>query len=321
MSQPIPSPSLIKPPALRRGDRVGIIAPASSFDRKLLDAGCAALRQMEYEPVFLENIFARELYFAGAVERRAREFHEMFARDDVQAILCARGGYGANYLLPHLDLDHIRRHPKIFIGYSDLTCLLTWLLDAAGLVTFHGPMAVKDFAAENGVDEISWLAATGGNPRWELASHHMFGLNPLLTGRAEGVLYGGCLSILVASLGTPYEAQTEGKLLFLEDVGVKPYQIDRMLMQMKLAGKLKDVKGIVFGEMMQCTQSPDQAYTLQEVVYRIVADLGVPVAYGMRSGHVSRENVTLPFGVRAALTVAQETVRLEILEAAVSART
>ena len=320
MSEPSPFPSLIKPPALRRGDRVGIVAPASSFDPMLLEAGCAALRQMEYEPVFLENIFAHDLYFAGPVERRAREFQEMFARDDLQAVLCARGGYGANYLLPHLDLDVVRRNPKIFVGYSDLTCLLTWLLDAAGLVTFHGPMVSKDFAGEHGVDEVSWLAATGGNPCWELASHHMFGLNPLVPGRAEGVLYGGCLSILVASLGTPYEAQTEGKLLFLEDVGAKPYQIDRMLMQMKLAGKLKDVKGILFGEMMQCVQSPEQTYTLQEVVYRIVGDLGVPVAYGMRSGHVSRENVTLPFGVRAALTVAQETVRLEILEAAVSGR-
>jgi muramoyltetrapeptide carboxypeptidase len=148
----------------------------------------------------------------------------------------------------------------------------------------------------------------------------MFGLNPLIPGQAKGPLYGGCLSILVASLGTPYEAKIEGKLLFLEDVAAKPYQIDRMLMQLKLSGKLKTVKGIVFGEMMECLQSPDQAYTLQEVVYRIVGDLGVPVAYGLRSGHVSRENVTLPFGVEAALTVSDEAVRLEILEAAVVAK-
>jgi muramoyltetrapeptide carboxypeptidase len=317
---PQPSPSLIRPPALRRGARVGIVAPASNVDAKALEAGCAALRRMDYEPVFDEGILQQDLYFAGTVERRARELQGMFERDDVQAILCARGGYGANYLLPHLDADKIRSHPKIFVGYSDVTCLLTWLLDAAGLVTFHGPMVTKDFAGEHGIHETSWAAATGGNAHWELASHDMFGLNPLVPGRAEGVLYGGCLSILVASLGTPYEAQTEGKLLFLEDVNAKPYQIDRMLMQLKLAGKLKDVKGIVFGEMMQCVQSPDQTYTLQEVVHRIVGDLGVPVAYGLRSGHVSRENVTLPLGVRAAITVAQETVRLEILETAVSAR-
>ncbi len=313
--------SLIKPPALRPGARVGIIAPASNIDPKLLEAGCAALRRMDYEPVFDEGIVQQDLYFAGTVERRARELGEMFERDDVHAILCARGGYGANYLLPHIDVENIRQHPKIFVGYSDVTCLLTRLLDAAGLVTFHGPMVTKDFAGEHGIDEMSWLASTAGNTHWELASHHMFGLNPLVPGEAEGVLYGGCLSILVASLGTPYEAHTEGKLLFLEDVSAKPYQIDRMLMQMKMAGKLKDVKGIVFGEMMQCIQSPDQTYTLQEVVYRIVGDLGIPVAYGLRSGHVSCENATLPFGVRAALTVAKESVRLEILEAAVSAGT
>jgi muramoyltetrapeptide carboxypeptidase len=317
---PLP-PSIIKPPALRRGDRVGIVAPASNIDPKLLEAGIAALRRMEYEPVFNDGILKQDLYFAGTVERRARELQEMFERDDVQAILCARGGYGSNYLLPHIDVQEIRRHPKIFVGYSDITCLLTWLLDAGGLAGFHGPMLTKDFGGEHGVDEMSWQAATGGNQHWELASHHMFGLNPLVPGRAEGVFYGGCLSILVASLGTPFEAQTEGKLLFLEDVNTKPYQIDRMLMQLKLAGKLTEVKGIIFGEMMQCIQSPDQTYTLQEVVHRIVGELGIPVAYGLRSGHVSRDNVTLPLGVRAALTVAQESVRLEILEAAVSGRT
>ncbi len=296
------------------------MAPASYFKRSLFDSGCQALRRMQYEPVFLDSIFDRDLYFAGAAQRRARELEQMFTRDDVQAIVCVRGGYGANYLLPHLDLDVIRRHPKIFIGYSDVTCLLSWFLDAVGLVTFHGPMVTGDFAREHGINEMSWTAATAGAENWELASHQLFGLHPLVPGRGVGPLYGGCLSILVASLGTPYEAQTEGKLLFLEDVGAKPYQIDRMLMQMKLAGKFQDVRGIVFGEMMSCIQSPDQPYTLQEVVERIVADLGVPVAYGLRSGHVSRDNATLPLGVRAALTVAEDAVRLEFLESAVAAR-
>jgi len=121
-------------------------------------------------------------------------------------------------------------------------------------------------------------------------------------------------------LGTPYEVQTEGRLLFLEDIATKPYQIDRMLMQLKLAGKLKGVKGIIFGEMIQCMQSPEQGYTLQEVIARVVGDLGVPLASGLRSGHVSGENVTLPFGVRAALSVDEEQVRLEIIESAVAAR-
>ncbi|HET7185746.1 MAG TPA: LD-carboxypeptidase [Terriglobales bacterium] len=318
VTKPRPAPPLLKPPALRPGDRVGVIAPASYFKRELFDQGIAALRRKGYEPVFLDTIFDRDLYFAGSAERRARELEQMFSRDDVRALVCVRGGYGANYLLPHIDCDLIRKHPKIFCGYSDITCLLTWFHDAAGLVTFHGPMITGDFVRQHGINEMSWLAATGGNADWELASHQLFGFNAMIPGFGEGVLYGGCLSILVASLGTPYEAQTEGKLLFLEDIGAKPYQIDRMLMQLKYAGKFRDVKGIVLGEMMDCIQSPEQPYTLQEVVERIVGELNVPVAYGLRSGHVSRENATLPFGVRARLTVTTETVRLEFLESAVA---
>jgi muramoyltetrapeptide carboxypeptidase len=312
-------PELLKPPALRPGDHVGIIAPASNVNPAHLQAGIRRLEQLGYVPLHQPGILDQDLYFAGTVHRRLRELHEMFERDEIRAVICARGGYGANYLLPHLDLDLIGRHPKIFVGYSDITCLLTYLNDATGLVTFHGPMVAKDFAETDppGVDENSWRAALGGNSQWELASHAVFGLNPLVAGEGEGVLYGGCLSILVASLGTPYEAKTEGKLLFLEDIAAKPYQIDRMLTQLKLAGKLEGVRGIVFGELMHCVQSPDQGYTLQEVVFRIVEDLKVPVAYGLRSGHTSRENVTLPLGVRARLSVAHETVRLEIMESAV----
>ncbi len=310
---------LLKPPALRHGDRIGVIAPASNVDPAQLEAGLRRLQEMGYVPEHHPGIFGLDLYFAGNLERRLSEFHEMFQRDDIKAIVCARGGYGSNYLLPRIDLDLIRRHPKIFVGYSDVTCLLTYLLDATGLVTFHGPMVAKDFASidKSGVDERAWFEALHGNPTWELASHSMYSLNPLVMGQAEGILYGGCLSILVASLGTPFEARTEGKLLFLEDIAAKPYQIDRMLMQLKLAGKLKGVQGIVFGEMMYCTQSPDQEYALQEVVLRVLSDLDVPVAYGLRSGHVSRENAVLPFGLRARLSVSKEIVRLEILEPAV----
>jgi len=139
----------------------------------------------------------------------------------------------------------------------------------------------------------------------------------LVEGEVEGTLYGGCLSILVASLGTPYQIKTAGTILFLEDLAAKPYQIDRMLMQLKLAGLFGEVKGIVFGEMLDCMQTANQGYTLEEVVMRIVGDLGVPVAYGVRSGHVTGGNITLPFGVRASLTVRQTSVRLGILESAV----
>jgi muramoyltetrapeptide carboxypeptidase len=296
---------------------VGIIAPSSNMNRADFEAGCEGLRRAGYRPFYFDSIFEKELYFAGSIDRRTRELEDMFIRDDVRAILCARGGYGANYLLESVDLEKIKAHPKIFIGYSDVTCLLTYFADAAGLVTFHGPMVAKDWNHEGGVNLASWQAALSGTSAWDIP------LNPevegLVDGDAEGTLYGGCLSILVASLGTPYTIKTAGTILFLEDLAAKPFQIDRMLMQLKLGGFLNEVRGIVFGEMLDCVQTATQGYTLQEVVKRIVGDLGVPVAYGVRSGHVTSGNMTLPFGVRARLKVSGGNVALKILEAAVTA--
>lgn len=310
--------SQTKPAALKRGDAIAIVALASNVKRDPIERGCETLRRMGYAPFFSASLFDQDLYFAGTLERRVRELTEMFEHDDVKAIVCARGGYGANYLLPAVDLDVVRKHPKIFVGYSDLTCLLTYFADAAGLVVFHGPMVNKDWSTEGGVDIASWQAAMNACATWQIETGAGSGVEALVAGKAEGILYGGCLSILTASLGTPYEIQTDGTILFLEDVAAKPYQIDRMLMQLKLAGKLKDVRGIVFGEMLDClqVQGKDQGYTLQEVVLRVVGDLGIPIAYGLRSGHVSRGNVTLPIGVRASLEISKSSVELKILEAA-----
>src|SRR5882724_4953929 len=317
MQQPGTPIPRMKPPALQHGDAVGIVAPASNIQRDLLDAGCDMLRRQGYKPFYLDSILEQDLYFAGSAERRVRELEEMFVRDEVRAILCARGGYGSNYLLGNLNLQKIARHPKIFIGYSDNTTLLTHFVDSTGLITFHGPMVTKDFAHADGVDLHSWEAALTGRSEWGVPSDS--GMKPLVEGSAEGVLYGGCLSMLVASLGTPYEIRTQGTILFLEDVATKPFQIDRMLMQLKLAGKLNGVRGIVFGEMLDCRQSSDQDYTLEEVVMRLVGDLKVPVAFGLRSGHVSRANITLPIGVQARLEVDSE-VRLRFLESATDSR-
>jgi muramoyltetrapeptide carboxypeptidase len=292
------------------------VAPASNVKRADLEAGCQGLRRAGYRPFYFDSIFEQDLYFAGSVERRARELEEMFSREDVRAIVCARGGYGANYLLEALHLEKIKAHPKVFVGYSDITALLTYFVDAAGLVTFHGPM---DWAHEDGVEMASWQAALAGAAAWEINLGAGSGVSGWVEGTAEGILYGGCLSILVASLGTPYEIRTEGTILFLEDVAAKPYQIDRMLMQLMLAGKLDGVQGMVFGEMRDCRQTANQGYTLEEVVSRIVGELGVPVAYGVPSGHVTAGNITLPIGVRTGLTVSGGQVSLKILEGAVTA--
>ncbi len=311
----MPSSSIprIKPRALRPGDKVGIAAPASNIKPDLLEAGCDRLRQMGYEPFYFDSILDRDLYFAGTVERRKQELEEMFLRDDIRAILCARGGYGSNYLPLALDPQKIVLHPKILVGYSYITTVVCCMSDSANFVTFHGPMVTKDFALEDGIDLPSWAAAVGGATEWEIAAGS--GARALSPGDAEGILYGGCLSMLAASLGTKHEVRTDGTILFIEDVATKPFQIDRMLMQLKLADKLKNVRGVIFGEMLDCRQGADQDYTLEEVVMRVLGDLNIPVAFGLRSGHVSRANITLPIGVRAQLSVGSQAT-LKILEAA-----
>jgi len=315
-----PAIARVKPPALQPGDTIGIVAPASNIKPQLLEAGCEALHRLGYRTFYFDSIFEQDVYFAGSAERRVRELEEMFVDPSVQGIICARGGYGANYLLRTIDLAKLKSHPKIFMGYSDITSLLTYLTDATGLVTFHGPMVTKDFAHADGVDAASWERAVNGSTDWGLETGPGSGVEPLVEGEAEGILYGGCLSMLSASLGTPYEVHPDGTILFIEDVAAKPYQIDRMLMQLKLAGKLKGVRGIVFGEMLDCAQKKDQGYTLQEVVLRVVGGLGIPIAWGLRSGHVSRQNVTLPIGVKAALAVSGPEVSLKILEPATTTR-
>lgn len=311
-----PDATLIKPPALRPGDKVGLIAPASSFNKESFLAGCAWLRQMGLEPIYSPDIFDRDLYFAGSADRRLRELEHFLERDDVAALIGVRGGYGSDYLLERLDFQKFLRHPKILLGSSDLTSLLTAITDRTGLVTFHGPMVAKDIA-QGSFESSSWSQAFEGASTWSLPTG---GLEVLQPGRAEGRLYGGCLSMLAASLGTDFEIVTDNTILFVEDVAEKPYRIDRMLMQLRLAGKLKNVRGFVFGEMLDCTQPGRQEYTLQQVIMRVLAEYGVPVVYGLKSGHVSGGNITLPLGVQAQLIAGDSGVQLKILEAATQIR-
>lgn len=305
--------TIIRPRALRRGDKVGLIAPASSFNREGFQAGVEHLRQMGYEPVYSSDIFDRDLYFAGSAERRVREFQEFWQRDDIAALICVRGGYGSNYVLER-GVDRLAERPKALIGASDITSLLTAIHDLTGLVTFHGPMVAKDLA--NGTfDLASWNHALGGSAEWNVP---VDGVEVLRTGHAQGTLYGGCLSILVATLGTPFEIETKDTIFFIEDIAEKPYRIDRMLMQLGLAGKLDKVRGFVFGEMLDCEPPKGESYTLQQVIMRVLAPYNVPIVYGLKSGHVSSGNITLPIGVQAELTAEASRIELKVLESATS---
>jgi muramoyltetrapeptide carboxypeptidase len=295
---------LLKPGAVAAGARIAIIAPASSAKIGRIDQGISALRRHGYEVIEGRHLRGRApQYFSGTVEERLEDFHWAFDDPAVDAIICIRGGYGSNYLLEYLDWNLIKKSPKALFGYSDLTVLQTALLDKIGLVSFHGPMAAADFCREDGVHRPSFEAATTGG----LASlGEAEGLRTIRPGRISGTLYGGCLSMIVSSLGTPFAPQTEGKLLFLEDVNAKPYQIDRMLRQLILAGKLDGVKGILFGEMLECVPSPGDPGQLDAVIQRVLDWFDGPIGIGLRSGHVSRANVTLPFGIEAEIDLKED---------------
>ena len=308
--------ALLKLPVVASSAAFAVVSPASTPQSARVDSGMAALRALGFAPHRSANALARgPLYFAGSPQARLDDLHAAFADPAMRALFATRGGYGSNYLLGGLDLDLIAKNPKPFFAYSDLTALQLHLLDRIGLPAFHGPMLSADFARPDGVHLFSLHAALSGQPYSVAATE---GLRPLHPGHARGTLYGGCLSILVALLGTPFAPQTEGKLLFLEDVGAKPYQVDRMLWQLKQAGKLAGVTGIVFGEMFGCVSPGAPPELLEEVILRSLDDFSGPIAIGLRSGHVSRHNVTLTFGVEAELIVAEE-AQMHLLEPAVIA--
>ena len=290
-------------PAVARTAGISVVAPASFARKERIDAGAGRLRALGFVPGFMSNAQARgPLFFAGTPEQRVSDLRAAFADPESQLVMCLRGGYGSNHLLRQIDPEVMRAHPKPFFGYSDLTGLQLHLLDQLGLPAFHGPMLAADFYLEDGVHLDSFYAALEG------ASYNVGagqGLRVVRAGSARGTLYGGCLSILVALLGTPWEPQTEGKLLFIEDVGAKPYQIDRMIWQLQMAGKLDGVTGIVFGEMLDCASPGAEPDLLEKVIESSLADFRGPIAFGLRSGHVSRDNVTLTFGVDAELVVAE----------------
>lgn len=305
---------LLSPPAVRAGAGVSVISPASFAQPDRVKGGLEALRALGFSPKLGAWSLERgPLYFAGTTEQRLADLHAAFANETTSVVMCLRGGYGSNYLLGGLDMGPIHEQPKPFFAYSDLTGVQLRLLDELGLAAFHGPMAAADFYLEDGVHLASFQAALAGELYSVGAAEGMRALKP---GKANGVLYGGCLSILVSLLGTDWEPQTEGKLLFLEDTGAKPYQVNRMLWQLRHAGKLDGVCGIVFGEMVDCVSPGAAPDLLDETISSALAGFEGPIAIGLRSGHVTRQNVTLTFGVHAELEVGEET-RLNLLEPAV----
>jgi muramoyltetrapeptide carboxypeptidase len=234
------------------------------------------------------------LYYAGTAAERATDLHNAFADPTIAGVICTRGGWGSAELLPLLDANLVQSNPKVFVGYSDHTSLHAWFWNECQLRTFYGPMVAADWSKADGVDVPTWRAAVEGDGLWRVGASD--GMRMLRDGEAEGRLLGGCVSILEAGLGTPWALNlTEPCVLFLEDIGVKPYQWDRMLQHLRFAGMLENVRGIVLGDMSACVAAAEMAL-LEAACLHALQDFDGPIAIGLRSGHVDRENRTLPLG-------------------------
>jgi muramoyltetrapeptide carboxypeptidase len=307
---------MLKPRRLRPGDKVAVVAPASGFPREEFDRGLVELRNLGFEPVFEESVFARGHYVAGEGSVRAAAFLNAWRDPDVRAIVAVRGGYGSVHLLPYLSADVLRRDPKAFVGYSDLTSVLTHLTIGCGIVSFHGPMLDRRLGnGPAGYDRETFVRAlTSVDPLGELMPP---GLESFKQGEAEGVLVGGTLAQLVASLGTPYAfAPPRGHVLFLEDVSERPYRLDRMLTQLRFAGILALASAVVLGEFVGCDE-PQGGPLARGTLAELFKDFQGPVIFGFPSGHTAGPSITLPFGVQARV-VATGAPRLVIEETGVA---
>src|SRR5215831_2558803 len=305
---------IVKPNALKPGDTIGVVAAASNIKKDLLEQGCRELEALGFKTHWRPDITSSFRYFSGPHERRIGEFMEMLRSPDIAAIFCARGGYGSGHLIPRLDRDTVCANAKIINGSSDITILLNWI-ERCGVVSFHGPMvatAIRE--GEYGYDRATLVDLLQSKQTVRFPTQ---GSSVLRPGIAEGRLIGGCLSLVVATLGTRHEIDTRDAILVLEDLDTKPYQIDRMITHLKQAGKFDHVRGVVFGEMMNCMQHTNQGYTLQEVLMDLLSEFSFPVLYGFPTGHTSRPNVIVPFGVRARLDLGAP-IKFELLEPAVS---
>jgi len=286
-------PRTRKARSVHPGDLIGVAAPGFAVDRARLEAGAARLERAGFRVRWRDDLLATHGYLAGSDERRAAELMELVDEPEVAAIVCARGGYGAHRIMSRLDPARVRAAAKPLIGYSDVTTLLLWQLRHAGLIGFHGPMFDKD-GGPSEVELEHFVRALAGEALPPLAGSGRAG------GRAEGRLVGGSLTLLAASLGTPWELDARGAILVFEDIGEKPYALDRDLSHLAAAGKLEQAVGFGVGSLLGCEDPKRATPTADDVVMEILGPFGKPVVTGLPFGHES-PNLIWPVGVRAAL--------------------
>ncbi|WP_330619738.1 S66 peptidase family protein [Vallitalea pronyensis] len=290
---------MIKPKAIQPGDTIGVIAPASPLDKRQVEQSKSALETLGFHVVMGKSCYQHHGYLAGRDQIRAKDVNDMFSHDDVKGIINLRGGYGTPRILSMLDYPFIKHHPKVFIGYSDITAIHIALHQLCGLVTFHGPMVgVEILRGMDAFTKKSFFNQISGHHVDRIHNPKNDPIKTLYGGTAEGPIIGGNLTLITSTLGTPYEIDTKGKILFMEEVGERPYKVDRLLTQLKHAGKLKDAQGILLGNFKNCEpQEKEMSHSLQEVFEELIKPLHKPTLYHLKAGHC-RPNITLPFGVR-----------------------
>ncbi len=312
---------LLKPRALKPGDTVGLITPATYVsDPDRLDMVQETARFFGLVPKFGRNVRRRAGYLGGTIEERLEDLHAMWGDRSVSGIFAIRGGYGSGQLLDRIDYDLIRRNPKVFVGYSDITALHLAIHKRTGLVTFHGPVMTSAFTPytqeyyRKALFEPKPIGLVTNPPESNTLRphHHMRTIRP---GRARGRLTGGNLSLIAMTMGTPFEIDTRDAILFIEDIGEQPYSIDRMLTNLRLAGKLQQAAGIIWGECAECAPLDykpafESTFSTAEVAEQILGKLDIPVLSGLVIGHTD-DQVTLPYGVMANLDADKHTLNIE----------
>lgn len=297
------------PKRLKKGDKVGVAAPAGPVDPKILKKGLRTLEQIGLYPVLSKHVFSKNRYLAGTDEQRTQDLNTLFGDPEIKGIFCARGGYGANRVLANLDASIIRKNPKVFVGSSDITLILLFLVQNCSLVTFHGPMVAGNFGrypmpeSKRQFSEILF-----GNSAGKCLTANKARI--FKSGNTKGKVIGGCLTLLCRSLGTPWEVKTRNKILMLEDVNEPLYKIDGMLCHLKQAGKFKGIRGIIFGEMINCKSLGRGNGSFNEILSDIFSDGSFPIITNFPSGH-GRELFTLPMGIEAKLDTASKSLEFE----------
>jgi len=317
-------PPIIKPPRLKQGDKIAIVAPGSYISEEELQDSIKNLKQLGFEAAYSEKVLLQTGYFAGSDIDRAKDLMEKFSDKSVNGIICARGGYGCARVLPMLDYDIIRANPKVLVGYSDVTALLYGIYQKSGLITFHGPVGTStfnDYSVNNfnkvlldPQNSVKFYNSNSGD------DENIYGVSTIVNGKAKGRLVGGNLSIMVSLIGTEFDVDYSGKIIFIEEVGEEPYRVDRMLTQMIQSGKFENAAGVMMGIFRKCEVKKEsdltaKSFNLMEVLKDRLSTLKIPVVYGMSFGHV-KDKFTIPFGAFAELDADAQTFTL--LEKAVN---